>query len=174
MRYISITAFAILLMLVGRQSPGQSQPALTLADEKSDLRLEIKTAGSTFRAGDPVVVHIDLRNIKDVPVRVSQGRPAEPFFRFVVVKVENSGLSVPVQLAQTGKQVTDPINDFAFRSRMLPVGESDALALDISPWYSWAPGTYKVACYYDMPATEGHLFPKLRYSSNELTLTVTQ
>jgi hypothetical protein len=52
---------------------------------------------------------------------------------------------VMVQLTQLGKKLTDPINEFGTRSRMLPVGESSQVTFDIGSWYSWVPGAYKIA-----------------------------
>ena len=170
----TVALAALLPLAVGISvSVGLSQQVVRLADDKSDLRLEIGADEATYRAGGHISLREHLRNLKGVPVQVSVLRPAELFFRFVVVKVENSGLSAPVVLTELGRERTDDMRAFATRSWMLPVGESVDGTLDIGAWYRWQPGTYKVACYVDMPTSSAYGSPKLRYSSNELTLTVT-
>lgn len=166
------TALAVLLVLTVGISVGTSQPAVNIADEKSDLRLEIRTDGSSYRAGDHVNVRAELKNIRDVQVPVFVERPSELFFRFIVVRVDNSGLSVPMGLTPTGKERTDPMRAFGNWGWTLSPGKSVGETLDIGPWYPWEPGTYKLACYVDMPTSIKTDSAKLRYSSNELTLTI--
>jgi len=144
---------------------------LSLATEKSGLRLTITADNSSYRAGEPIRVAVQFKNISDGPIRVFVSRPDEVFYRFRVVRTETANSAAPVELTSLGKERLDLSRRFGTSWWMLPQNETPDDSFVISPWYVMPPGTYKIASYIDMPTSTTFL-SRLRFVSNELTITI--
>jgi len=167
----ALAAVSVALFAALPATRAQEKPSLSLATEKSGLRLTITADKSSFGTGEPIRVAVKFKNVSDGPVRVFEDRPYEVFFRFSVVRMETANSAVPVELTPFGKEQLDFIRHFGTRSWMLPQGEALDASFGISPWYVMPPGTYKIASYIDM-ATSATLLSRMRYVSNELTITI--
>jgi hypothetical protein len=143
----------------------EQEPTLALAGGKSGMSLSITADRVSYGAGEPISIAARFENVSDHPIQVLVARPDEVFCRFSVVRMENANSAVPAKLTPFGKERLDPMRHIGTSSWMLPRGEALKDSLEISPWYLMPPGTYKIACYIDMP-TDRTFLSRLRYISN--------
>jgi hypothetical protein len=165
----ALTVFpALWAVLAVPNAVGLAQQRPALAGEKSGLRLTISADQSGYHVGDSIKIATDFRNVSDGRIRIIVDRPIELFNRFSVVRVNSI---TPVELTPAGKERLDLMRSLGSRSSMLTQNEALEYSFEISAWYVMPPGTYKVACYIDM-ATDTTFRSRLRYVSNELTITI--
>jgi hypothetical protein len=171
-RKLSNVLGVIVVFFAIQPSAGQAPQVLGLAGNKSGLRLSVTTRESTYPAGTPVELRAEFRNVGTIPTKIALGSPSELFFRFNLVRMAGPNSASPVQLTPLGKERIDDARMLGTKFWLLQhdgiVGED----FDIGPWYDLPPGTYKIACYVDM-LTDEKSSARLRYISNELTITIT-